>query len=209
MSIKILAGLCVVLSLVASAEAVLLVRNHWEQKKMAARNPFQMMQRAESPDRFDSPFESFFGRGFRDKFFRDFDHDSFFTDSGEGFFERFHQKHFGSAIDQAVGKGFGETFTFQEPKWEEHGKEMRMVVDIKGHEQGDYSVNVSGEQVTFTGKNKSSQNENGMTQESHWSNTQSFPLPPEVDPKGFRVERTQDKFIVIFKKREFNGATST
>lgn len=193
MRTKVLAGLCAVLFLIASAEAVLLVRDHWTEKKIATRDPFRAMQQMVVPD----PWARF-----HDSFFGDFDDDPLFKDFGRNFFEKFRRRHLGSPLDHAFGHQFTDTFSFETPRWEDQGKEMRMVMDIKGHEQGDYSVNVSGEQVTLVGKDKVSKNEQGMNEESHWSNTQSFPPPPEVDPKSFRVERTKDQFIVIFKKRE-------
>lgn len=199
MRVKILAGLCALFFLIASVEAVLLIRSHWEQKRLSARDPFRIMHQIHAADPWS---------GFHDKFFRDFDDDPFLKDFGRGFFDKFRRKHLGADTDNGFEQGFGATFSFKEPKWEEHGKEMHMVLDIKGHEQGDYSVNVSDEQVTLTSKDKQIKDDDGMKQESHWSNMQSFPLPPEVDPKDFRVERTQDKFIVIFKKRDSSRSST-
>jgi HSP20 family molecular chaperone IbpA len=116
-----------------------------------------------------------------------------------------------------------ESFTLIDPKREDRGSEVRLVFDIKGHEKGKFDVKVSEGQLTLIGNDEQKTTESDKSflpwhkktkepkiiGETHWSQTQSFPLPDDIDPKSYSIERTKNQLVVIFKKSKVDGQSNS
>ena len=209
---KVLVVLCALCLTAAVAEGYLLYRSNSSQTRAKSLEsqfiyPFGVKRNYFFP--WDVLPENFMPK----KFMKGWDDDSFFGNKfpGANFFE--------------------ESFTLVGPKREDKGDRVDLTFDIKGHENGNFDVKVTGRQLTLTGKDDHTGNQtndpapskkstNGfwfwrknqndsleskvgepqMRNESHWSITQSFPLPDDVDAKNYSIERTDNQLTVVFKK---------
>lgn len=194
---KVLVVLCALCLTAAVAEGYLLYKSNLNQKR-AASLQYQLSHPFAVATNHFLPWDVFPRNFMPQNFMKDFDDDSFF---GNKF---------------PSGSFFEESLTLGGPKREDKGDRVNLTFDVQGHEKANFDVRVTDRQITLIGKddhtgdqaiNKDQKDslepkpeESQMRNEFHWSMTQSFPLPDDVDPKNYTIERSGDNLTVVFKK---------